>query len=85
MADRSVNDTDWVAVAARAQAYQAVHLAGLSDKSITEKSRFLMVLGLTRADAALLLGTTDDSLRHLLRAKESNGKGKATAKAAIGE
>lgn len=85
VADKVVNETDWGAVAARAQAYQAIHLAGLSDKSVTEKAKFLMVLGLTRSDAALLLGTTDDSLRHLLRPKgDSNGKTKTTEKAASG-
>jgi hypothetical protein len=86
VADKIVNESDWVAVTARAQAYQAIHLAGLSEKTIGEKARFLMVLGLTRSDAASLLGTTDDSLRHLLRPKgDSNGKAKATAKAASGE
>jgi hypothetical protein len=86
MAEKVVNKTDWVAVAARAQAYQAIHLAGLSDKSVTEKAKFLMVLGLTRSDAAVLLGTTEDSLRHLLRPKgDSNGKADTTGKAASGE
>lgn len=86
VAEKVVNETDWVAVGARAQAYQAIHLAGLSDKTIGEKAKFLMALGLTRSDAASLLGTTDDSLRHLLRAKgDSNGTPKATAKAASGE
>jgi hypothetical protein len=86
VAEKDVNETDWVAVSARAQAYQAIHLAGLSDKSITEKAKFLMVLGLPRSEAASLLGTSDDSLRHLLRpSKDSNGKAKSTAKAANGE
>lgn len=85
VADKVVNETDWVAVAARAQAYQAIHLAGLGDKSVTDKAKFLMALGLARSDAATLLGTTDDSLRHLLRPKgDSNGKARTTEKAANG-
>lgn len=66
MAKEGTPTTDWVAVAARSQAYQALHLAGLAEKTITEKARFLMVLGLTRADAAVLLSSSDESLRKLL-------------------
>jgi hypothetical protein len=70
------NTTDWTAVGARAQAYQAMHLAGLSQKRLPEKARFLMVLGLSRAEAAALLGSSDDSLRITL-AREA--KKEATA------
>jgi len=63
MARDPINTTDWAAVAARAQSFQALHLAGLSEKSLTEKARFLMALGLIRSDAAALLGSSDDSLR----------------------
>lgn len=55
--------TDWAAVSARAQAYLCLQQAGLEDASIVDKAKFLMVLGLSRADAAALLGSTDDSLR----------------------
>lgn len=77
MAKESMNSTDWTAVAAKAQAFQALHLAGLSEKKLTDKARFLMVLGLTRADAAALLGSSDDSLR-ILFAREAK-KGAAAA------
>lgn len=67
--------TDWAAVSARAQAYLCLQQAGLDDASIIEKAKFLMVLGLTRADAAALLGSTDDSLRvNMARAAKKTAK-----------
>ena len=73
-----INLTDWTAVSARAQAYLAMYQAGLSEKSVTERAKFLMNLGLSRSDAAVLLGSTDDSVRHLLA---SASKKEATAAA----
>lgn len=70
MAKDSINTTDWQAVAAKALAFQALHLAGLGEKRLTDRARFLMVLGLSRADAAGLLGSSDDSLR-ILFAREA--------------
>jgi hypothetical protein len=57
------NEVNWMAVSARAQAYQAMHLAQLADKPLVERAGFLMTLGLSRAEAAGLIGSTDDSLR----------------------
>ena len=66
--------TDWVAVAARSLAHQSLHQAGLGDASMVQKAQFLMVLGLTRSDAAGLLGSSDDSLRvQLNRASKKKG------------
>lgn len=62
MADNE-SETPWGAVIARSLAYQSMHLAGLGEAKMIEKAQFLMNLGLPRADAAALLGTTDDSLR----------------------
>lgn len=70
------NETNWTAVAARAQAYQALHLADLGGASLVVRANFLMTLGLPRAEAAALLGSTDDSLRVTL----ANAKKKANAK-----
>lgn len=67
--------TDWAAVSARAQALLCLHQAGLDDASITERATFLMVLGLPRAEAAALLGTTDNSLRvNLARVAKATAK-----------
>jgi hypothetical protein len=73
MAKESINTTDWVAVAARAQAFQAMHLAGLGEKKVTDRARFLMGLGLSRPDAAALLGSSDDSLRILFARETKKG------------
>lgn len=82
MAKESINQTDWVAVTARAQAYLALHQAGLGDRSVSEKAKFLMNLGLSRADAAALLGSSDDSLRHLLASATKKDAAAAVAKQA---
>jgi hypothetical protein len=78
-----INTTDWNAVAARAQAFQALHLAGLSEKRVTEKARFLMVLGLSRAEAAGLLGSSDDSLRIMFAREAKKDIGAMPAKPAM--
>ncbi len=63
--------TDWVAVAAKSLAYQSLYLAGLGDASMVQKAQFLMVLGLSRSDAAGLIGSNDESLRvQLAKAKK---------------
>jgi hypothetical protein len=72
MAKTIIKETDWTAVAAKAQAFQALHLAGLNDKKkkLTDRARFLMTLGLSRSDAAGLLESSDDSLRILFAREE---------------
>ncbi len=81
MVKESMNSSDWAAVAAKAQAFQALHLAGLGEKKLTDRARFLMVLGLSRSDAAGLLGSSDDSLR-ILFAREAKKGAAAAAKPA---
>lgn len=80
MARDPLNTTDWNAVAARAQAFQALYLAGLSEKRVTEKARFLMVLGLSRPEAAALLGSSDDSLRIMFAREAKKESGALSAK-----
>jgi len=55
--------TDWAAVSGRAQAFLCLHQAGLEEAPMLDKAKFLMALGLSRSDAAGLLGSTDESLR----------------------
>jgi hypothetical protein len=84
MTKEPTNTTDWLAVAAKAQAFQALQLADLGKKSLTERAKFLMeALGLPRADAAALLRSTDESLRVTLAREEK--KGAATPKPAKGK
>ena len=85
MAKESMKSTDWTAVAAKAQAFQALHLAGLRDKKLTEQARFLMVLGLTRAEAAGLLESSDDSLRILFAREAKKGTAVAAKPEAAGK
>ena len=63
MARPDSDGVDWSAVAARALAFQALQQSDIADKGLVEKAKFLMLLGLSRSEAAGLLGSTDDSLR----------------------
>ena len=54
---------DWGPFTGRALAYTCLHLADLGDKPLVERADFLMRLGLPRREAAVVLGSTDDSLR----------------------
>lgn len=78
MPKEPINETNWSAVTARAQAYLAMHAAGFGDKGLAEKAKFLMNLGLSRAEAALLLGSTDDSMRHVLERQKKDAAAKAS-------
>jgi hypothetical protein len=74
MSTEPINTTDWLAVAAKAQAFQALQLADLGKKSLTECAKFLMeALGLNRADAAALLRSSDESLRVTLAREGRKG------------
>jgi hypothetical protein len=82
--EKQINETNWAAVGARALAYQAMHLAGLSDAGVLAKAHFLMVLGLPRSEAAGLIGSTDESLRkgferEAKKAGSAKGKGKVSS------
>jgi len=59
--------TDWNEVIAKALAYLAVNSEQFKPKTIGERGAFLVGLGLPYKDAAHLLGSTEASLRELLR------------------
>jgi hypothetical protein len=59
--------TDWTEVIAKALAYLAVNSEQLKTKKVSERGAFLLGLGLPYGDAAQLLGSTEASLRELLR------------------
>lgn len=75
-------ETDWTEVAAKALAYQALDASGLNDDDhkITDKAAFLMALGIARADAARMIGSTDESLRKGFEAIAKKAKGGKAAK-----
>jgi hypothetical protein len=62
-------EPNWPAVTARCLAYLCLQHSDVADKGLFEQGTFLMNLGLPRADAAALLGSSDDSLRVTLAAK----------------
>lgn len=75
-----VEATDWEAVLARAAAYLCLRQADMESASILDKGEFLMRLGVPRADAAKILGTTDESLRvSASRRRSASGSKRATA------
>ena len=72
---KNAEETDWQAVLARAVAYLCLQQTE-GKSTVLEKAEFLMAFGLPRADAARLLGTSEDSLRVLAqRAEEGQRKG----------
>jgi hypothetical protein len=71
----------WQAVGARALAFLALHQAGLRDKDLATQGQFLETLGLSRREAAALLGTTLASLAELTRLARKKRKGGSGAKA----
>ena len=78
-------DTDWNEVAAKSLAYQALQVSGLNDKEhkITEKAEFLMALGVSRSDAARMIGSTDESLRKGFEALAKKAKAGRAARGGI--
>jgi len=67
--------TDWMAVIGRSLAFHCLSEADLRDKDLASQADLLQALGLSRADAAKLLGTSADSLRVLQsRARTSRSK-----------
>lgn len=67
---------DWQAVVARSVAFLCLHSAGLREKDLATQGQFLERLGLTRREAAELLGTTHASLTELLRLARKKKGGK---------
>lgn len=68
---------EWDAVIARSLAYLCLHSSEVQGNGLLEEARFLMSLGLPRADAAALLGSSDESLRVTLGRARSAKKGTA--------
>lgn len=79
-------NSNWLAVIAKSLAFLCLSEADLRDKDLVPQSKFLQGLGLSRADAAQMLGSTDDSLAVMerrakrgkaARAGSKNGKRKS--------
>ena len=60
---------DWDPFIGRSLALVCLHLADMRSRTILDQAEFLMRLGLPRKEAALVLGSSDESLRVLARQK----------------
>jgi DNA-directed RNA polymerase specialized sigma24 family protein len=66
---------DWMPVMGRALAYLCLDAADMGSRPVLERAEFLMKLGLPRKEAALIVGSTDASVRVLQqRARRSGTK-----------
>ena len=65
---------DWQPFIARALAYLALDSADMGSSTTLERAEFLMKLGLPRKEAALVVGSSDESIRVLAAQKAKRGK-----------
>lgn len=84
-AKQSDDETEWLAVIGRSLAFLCLCEADLRDKELLPQASLLESLGLSRKDAATILGTTSESLRvtqHRARTsrRKTNGRKKRAAK-----
>jgi hypothetical protein len=63
----AAGDFDWKPFIGRSLGYLCLHLADMRAKTMLEQADFLMRWGLPRREAAVVLGTTDESLAELAR------------------
>lgn len=67
---RPVDDEfDWQPFIGRALAYLCLDAADMGSNTTLQRAEFLMNLGLPRKEAALIVGSSDESLRVLARQK----------------
>ena len=72
-----VQQSEWLAVIARALAFLCLGQADLQKKNKSEQAQFLEGLGLSRRDVAEMLGTTPASITELIRqSKQGKSRGK---------
>ncbi|MEX1046856.1 MAG: hypothetical protein WD757_01275 [Actinomycetota bacterium] len=75
MARQQDTDFDWGPFTGRMLAYLGLHLADMTGKTILEQAEFLMGLGLPRKEAAVVVGSSPESLAVLARRKAKANKG----------
>jgi hypothetical protein len=76
---RETQEIDWTAVIARALAFLCLHRAKLQDETLVKQANFLERFGIPRSEAAVLLGSSEESLKVIYRRRKQRG-GKSTAK-----
>lgn len=72
MNNNGEDNVEWLSVIARSLAFLCLTQGDLRDKDLATQGRFLETLGLSRKEAAALLGTSYASLSELIR--QSNKK-----------
>jgi hypothetical protein len=81
MANEPGVEVQWLAVIGKALAFQCLSQAEMRDKDLLSQSLFLEAFGISRVDAAKMLGTTTNSLGNLARrAARRKGRGNAPKK-----
>lgn len=76
MSKLSRDEFDWQPFIGRALAFTCLHLADMRSTTLLEQAQFLMQMGLPRHEAAVVLGSTDESLRVLAQRKARGPSGK---------
>ena len=76
MKSNDEESNEWLAVIGRSLAFLCLAQADLRNKDLATQGQFLESLGLSRKEAAALLGTSSASLTELLRlaSKRKGGK-----------
>lgn len=78
MPNKAAEETIWISVIGKALAYLCIQQVAATDPkrvgSLLDKVRFLEGIGVPKADAALILGSTANSVGVLERRKRKGGK-----------
>jgi hypothetical protein len=81
MPNETETEAGWLAIIARSLAFLCLSEADLRDKGVLLQAQFLEGLGLSRVDAASMLGTSSESLRVMAGRAKGGKKGKSHGKA----
>lgn len=83
-ATKEQDDDAWLAVIGRSLAYLCLHTGDMASEDLATKSNFLTSVGLPLRDAAVMLDSTENSLRELRRRAKKAGRGRRAKKASGG-
>src|SRR6266536_3803563 len=77
---KETQDTDWTAVIARTLAFLSIHQADLQKETMVKQADFLERFGIPRSEAAVIVGSSDRSLKEMERQQKTRAEKKSTAK-----
>ena len=78
---RDEDTTDWLSVVGKSLAFLCLSEADLRDKGLLPQGDLLQALGLSREDAARILGTSSETLRvRQAQAKARKAKGNGSGR-----